>query len=347
MDKMDKMDKARRVLSGSATSALAALLMVGAIAFGSTVIRPMTINHEPEATTAKADDGSAGTDRGTTDGGTTAQGGYAHGGDQAGTDGKSDVEVDEDYPEWKPADKPTADPKAEPTEEPKAEPKEAPKYEPKPVPAPSGPMTLQANFNADKGKIVVKWTAFGGDFEKYKLVRSSDGHVTWPEGEGDTLVGAFGRDGNSFLDYDAPCNTEVYYAVFAVRHGEEGYVVLGASNVDGALRACSNEPPAEPKAMGFDLMQVEGGVKLVWEQCSSEKFAVYKVVRSATNANPLYPLNDGTELIAAIGDSGTTMFFDSNVEPGQTWTYRILALGSNGDGWFVLGLTGAKTITVE
>jgi len=342
MDKMDRMDRARRVLSGSATSALAALVMVGAIAFGSTVIRPMTANHEPEVTTARADDGAAGTD-----GGTTAQGGYAHGGDQAGTDGKSGVEVEEDYPEWKPADKPAEEPKEEPADEPKDEPKEG-KDEPKPDPAPSGAMTLQANFNADKGKIVVKWTAFGGDFEKYKLVRSSDGHITWPEGEGDTLVGVIGPDSNPyFVDYDAPCNAQVYYAVFAVRHGEQGYVVLGASNVDGALRACSNEPPAEPKAMAFDLMQVEGGVKLVWEQCSSEQFAVYKVVRSATNANPLYPLNDGTELLAAIGDSGTTMFFDSNVEPGQTWTYRILSLGSGGDGWFVLGLTDAKTITVE
>ena len=49
-----------------------------------------------------------------------------------------------------------------------------------------------------------------------------------------------------------------------------------------------------------DRQPSEGGVKLVWEQCSSEQFAVYKVVRSATNPNPLYPLNDGTELIAAM-----------------------------------------------
>ena len=339
---MDKMDKARRLLSGSATSAFAALFMVGAIAFGSTVIRPMTINHEPEATTAQADDGSAGTD-----GGTTEQGGYAHDGDQA-TDGKSGVEVDEDYPEWQPKDEPKEEPKEEPKDEPKEEPKDEPKYEPKPDPAPSGPMTLVAVFNAEKGKIVVEWSAFAGEFEKYKLVRSWDATVTWPEGEGDQLVGVVGAgDSTRFVDYDAPCNDEVHYRVFAVRHGEEGYVVLGSSNVDGALRECSNEPPAEPKAMGFDLMQVEGGVKLAWEQCSSEQFAVYKVVRSATNANPMYPLNDGTELIAAIGDSGETMFFDSNVEPGQTWTYRILSLGSNGDGWFVLGLTDAKSITVE
>jgi hypothetical protein len=346
MDKLrDKAsDKLRRTLTGSAINALAALLMIGAISFGATVIRPMTADRD--ATTASSED----------DGGTTA-GNLEEPADSDGTapvarggsgyyDGDKPSEPDKEYPDWKPSNE--EEPKDEPAEEPKEEPKDEPKDEPKPDPAPSGAMSLQANFNADKGKIVVKWTAFGGDFEKYKLVRSWDATVTWPEGEGDTLVGVVGPDSDTyFVDYDAPCNDELHYRVFAVRHGEEGYVVLGSSNVDGALRECGEEPPAEPKAMGFDLLQVEGGVKLAWEQCSSEAFVVYKVVRSATNASPMYPLNDGTELIGVIDNPGTTMFFDSNVEPGQTWTYRVLSMGSNGDGWFVLGLTDAKTITVE
>ena len=98
--------------------------------------------------------------------------------------------------------------------------------------------------------------------------------VTWPEGEGDTLVGVIGPDqATRFVDYDAPCNNEFHYRVFAVRHGEEGYVVLASSNIDGALRECRNEPPAEPEgAWASTLMQAEGGVKLAWEQCSSEEF---------------------------------------------------------------------------
>jgi hypothetical protein len=329
---MDKMDKARRILSGSASSALAALLMVGAIAFGSTVIRPMTINHEPEATTAQADDGAAGA------AGVTEFGGvYAPDADQ--TKANDGSEADEDYPEWKPATEPTAAPTAEPKDEPKSEPKDEP--------APSTDLKLAAVYNADKGKLVVEWSAYTGDFEKYKLVRSTDAAVSWPEGEGDTLVAVIGPDdARRFVDYDGPCNTELHYRVFAVRHGEEGYVVLAASNVDGASKPCE-APPADPVSLAFEAGQGESGVQLTWQECSSEAFVVYKVVRSATNENPVYPLNDGTELIGVLESPEVTGFTDSNVEAGQTWTYRVLCMGSNGDGWYVIGQTAAISVTVE
>jgi hypothetical protein len=345
MDKMDKMDKARRILTGSASSAFAALLMVGAITLGSTVIRPMTVNHEPEATTAQADDGAAGNDGGT-DGGVIKP-----------SDGDKPDKDFHDYwkpayqpkeePKEEPADEPKEEPKAEPKDQPKDEPKDQPKDEPKPDPAPSSALTLEAFYNADKGKIVVKWSAYTGEFEKYKLVRSSDGTVTWPEGEGDMLVGVIGPDGNYFVDTDAPCNDEVHYRVFAVRHGEEGYVVLASSNVDGALRECSETPPADPVALAFQVGQAAEGVKLAWEPCTSDAFVVYKVVRSATNASPVYPLNDGTELIGVIENAGVTGFVDSNVEAGQTWTYRVLCMGQNGGGWYVIGQTSAESLTVE
>jgi len=328
------MDKLRRTLTGSAINALAALLMVGAISFGATVIRPMTVDQTASAPTSEADDGS-------TDGSLEEPLAPEAAAPDA-NDGAQGGEVDEDYGEWKP------DPADEPKDEPAEEPKDEPAEEPKEDPAPSGDLHLEAFFNADLGKLVVEWSAFTGDFEKYKLVRSSDGTVTWPEGEGDVLVGVIGPDGETrFVDYEAPCNQELHYRVFAVRHGEEGYVVLASSNVDGAVRECSEEPPAEPKAMAFELMQTPEGIKLAWEQCSSEQFAAYNVVRSATNENPLFPLNDGTELIGVLDNHETTFFLDSNVEVGQTWTYRVLSMGQNGDGWFVLGLTAAMSITVE
>jgi hypothetical protein len=340
-------DKLGRTLTGSIINALAAVLMIGAITFGATVIRPMTADRD--ATTASATDDGAPAGNG--DEPKDEPKGDANGGEAHDGDADKFKDVDENYPEWKPSndEEPKEEPKDEPKEEPKDEPKEEPKDDPKPDTAPSGNLSLEAFFNADKGKVVVEWTAFTGDFEKYKLVRSYDGAVSWPEGEGDELVGVIGPDGETrFLDYNAPCNKELHYRVFAVRHGENGYVVLASSNVDGVLTECVEEqPPADPKAMGFELMQHEGGVKLAWEQCSSEAFVVYKVVRSATNANPLYPLNDGTELIGVVDDPGATMFFDSNVEPGQTWTYRVLSMGQNGDGWYVLGLTAALSITVE
>ena len=132
-----------------------------------------------------------------------------------------------------------------------------------------------------------------------------------------------------------------------MRHTETATSVLASSNVGAATRACDEQPPADPKALGFEVTQTADGVLLSWESCPSDAFVVYKVVRSATNPSPMYPLNDGSELIGVIGDSGETTFVDSNVELGQTWTYRVLSMGQNGDGWYVLGLTDALTLTVE
>lgn len=336
---MDKLkDKARiaRTATSTITTALAALFMVGAITFGASVLRPMTANHDADPTASQAAALGAGNG-----GGADSQ---DQGEDQDGNDAAQPAVDKEDLPDWQdfePTPKP--DPTAEPTQKP-VEPPATVK------PQPSGDLYLEAFVNADSGKIVVKWSAYSGDFEKYKLMRSHDATVTWPGGGDDELVGVIGPDEmTKFYDTGAPCGEELHYRVFAVRHGEEGYVVLAESNVDGVLRECDSAPsePAEPYAMGFELWQVDGGVKLHWEGCTSDAFAVYKVVRSATNANPLYPLNDGSELLAAIGEQGTTYFFDGNVEAGQTWYYRILALGSGADGWFVLGQTAALTITVE
>jgi hypothetical protein len=333
------MDKLRRILPGSATSALAALLMAGAIAFGSTVIRPMTVTHEPEVTTtAQADDGSAGTDGGATE---ETDGDKPDG--ETGDVAEKDVH---DY--WKPPTEPKEEPADEPKDEPAPQPKEEPADEPKDEPAPSTTLTLEAFFNGDKHKIVVEWSAYAGDFEKYKLVRSTDGAVSWPEGEGDTLVGVIGPDGERrFVDWEAPCDTELHYRVFAVRHAEEGYKVLASSNVDGAISGDCPAPPPDPVALAFEVGQTGEGVQLSWQQCQSEDLAVYKVVRSATNENPKYPLNDGTELIGVFENAEVTGFTDSNVEPGQTWTYRVLCMGQNGDGWYVIGQTAALSITLE
>jgi hypothetical protein len=344
---MDKLrDKARRTFTGSATGAIAALLVIGAVTFGSTVIRPMTSDRHNDATTAKADDtsgwhdGSGGNDATepiTEDGPgfTLDQHGLGDAGQCQDEQGNS-IPCD--------GDQPPSDPPSEPPVE---EPKDPPSEPPSEPPAPSDAMTLAAVFNADMGKIVVEWSAFGGDFDKYKLVRSADGDPSWPLGSGDQLVAVVGPDGNRrFADHDVPCNTEFHYRAFAVNHTETGYVVLAASNVGTATRAC-DEPPAEPGTMAFQAVQSADGVKLSWEACSSDAFAAYKVVRSATNPNPMYPLNDGTELLVYFHDQGTTHFTDSDVEAGQTWTYRVLCMGHNGDGYYALAMTSAMTVTVE
>jgi hypothetical protein len=347
MTDMDKMDRLRipRTLAGTIGTAVLGVLMVGVVTFGATSVRPLTAGNDadeqPAASEAAANLGHPGhlppssRPEGPSD-------------EQMGTEpvpgDEDEFRNENDQPDATPAEEP--EPDATPAEEPKDEPAPTDKPDAEPTAKPaSDHLELDAWVNS--GKVKLAWTKFWGDgFEYYKVVRSTDAAVTWPLGDGDSLAAAIG-DRNAPYLYDAvDCGIEWHYRVFAVRHAEEGYKVLAASNVAAAYVEC-HEEPAEPSAMGFDLVQTDAGVMLAWETCTSDSFVVYKVVRSATNESPMYPLHDGDELLAAIGDPNATTFVDENVEPGQTWTYRVLSLGEGADGWVVLGLTAPKTITVE
>ncbi|HLE58125.1 MAG TPA: hypothetical protein VJA85_00595 [Candidatus Limnocylindria bacterium] len=352
------MDRLRttRTLTSTAVSALGALLMVGAITFGATAIRPWSAN-------LGSDGNAASQDATASDGGSASQDGNDADGSIADLppDEATDEATDEvtDATGADAADNPNSDseatPKPEATEQPTDKP-DQPEATPKPQPEPTDkppaePMQLEAFFNFDLGKIVVKWYPYTGDFEVYKLVRSIDDNPSWPLSGEDVLVAVIGLDGQTkFIDADAPCGVELHYRAFAVVHGEDGYIVKAASNVDGVFHECSDATPTpapEPYALGFEAFQGEAGIVLHWEACTSESFAVYKVVRSATDPEPMYPLHDGDELLAAIGDKGVTAFTDTQVEAGQTWTYRVLALGEGPDGWVVLGLSAPISITVQ
>jgi hypothetical protein len=344
---MDKM-RIPSTWGGSVGVAITAALMVAVVTFGANNIRPNTAGaDEADQTTARADrgdragHGSDGAEAPDRTGDEAQQGFDAFDGDEG-----------DEHP-WEPKEEPAPEepkekPKKEPKEEPKAEePKyEEPKEEPKDEePAPSDFLGLEAWTK--EGKVKLAWSKFTGDgFDYYKVVRSWDGNVTWPMGDNDKLVAVVGDQFSPWAADYAPCGHEFHYRVFAVHKGGEGYVVLAASNVAGAFVEChEEEPPAEPKHMGMDVWQTEDGkVKLAWEACGSESFVYYKVVRSATNEVPTYPLHDGDELLAAIGDSGQTHFVDTDVEPGETWFYRVLSFGEGG---VLLGSTDGKAITVE
>ena len=195
------MDRLRRTLTSSAASAIAPLLMIGAITVGATVIRPLTLNPQPDAAAQADATGSAGEP--------TADGpdGFASGAKQAdGAPDGADVDAKAFLREAPTA--PPAPPSIEPTEKPASAPPSDPKS------APSTDLTLAAVFIADLGKIVVEWSAYAGAFDKYKLVRSTDATATWPLGEGDQLVDVVGADGaRRFVDANAPCNMELHSAL--------------------------------------------------------------------------------------------------------------------------------------
>jgi hypothetical protein len=333
-----------------------ALFMLGAITFGATVIRPMTANPAPENQTEnQTEDQTARADRADRagHGGTEVDRPNKNGDDAHKyvdlTDPKGNVRYEpkhEPEPTAKPKEKPAEKPVEQPAEKPKQpDPTAKPTVKPAPKPATT---TLALDVIAKDGKFKLGWSKYIGEgFAYYKVVRSTDAEVSWPTGSGDQLVGAISDPYSPWMADKAPCGTVFHYRVFAVRHSESGYATLAASNVKQAFMECHEPAPTPvPTTMAFQVAQAPDGVQLSWEQCTSDGFVYYKVVRSATNANPLYPLNDGTELLAAIGDPGATIFTDHGVAAGQTWFYRVLSFADLGDGKVLVGLTNAVSITV-
>ena len=236
-----------------------------------------------------------------------------------------------------------------PAAEPKPdEPKDEPKPDdPKPDDPPTGAIALSVSIK--DGKPYVDWSECGGDFDYYKVVRSTDSTVTWPKGEGDSGVAAVGPDGTTAAwDGDAPGGKKVWYRVFCLVETDGGYKVVAASAAKG-VEVPDKEPSPEPDpvALGFDVTLTDGGVKLKWEACGSDVFVAYKLVRSHS-PNPSYlPGTDGTQVIGVIENQGTTSFVDGDVEAGQTWYYRVQAIGWMNDHKILLGQTAAIAVTVD
>lgn len=322
-------------LGVSLPSAIGALLFAGALAFGSGMIDAVAPSQGGNATAQLGSQPADGHNDGHNDGGS--------GGNHKPA---TSYHEDKDEPDHS---RPNQTPKPEPT--PKPQQVEPPKPQPAPPAPPAPPATvtgLALSLETFDSKVKLTWSVFEGDgFAYYKVVRSSDADVTWPTGAGDSLVAAVGDRWATLVKDFPPCNTNWYYRVFAVMSGDTGYATLAVSNVATAYVACAVKPTHPPvHQMGFSAEVIDGQVHLTWEQCTSEGFGVYKVVRSQTNTDPKYPLNEGTELIAAIGDSSVTALVDGAVSSGQTWHYRVLAMANDGSGWYPLGMTPVLTVTI-
>lgn len=207
--------------------------------------------------------------------------------------------------------------------------------------------TLGIELGIVEGHPKIRWTACPADFDYYKVVRSTDATVSWPAGADDKVVGVVGRDGDlKVYDGDAPAGTKLFYRVFCVRSAESGYVIVAASAAS-AIETPAGEPKPEPYVLAIEVVQTADGVVLEWEARGSDGFKYYKVVRSMTNTTPNYPANDGTQVIAAIGDHTKTRFVDTDVAAGQIWYYRVVSIGSWSGQAVTLGYTPVASLTVQ
>lgn len=331
----------------SLPTALGAAVLVTAIAFGANGLRfandPSTAGRESAAAASPA----AKPDQAAANGIDGKPGAGGHDGVQPPAHpGKEVVE-----PSEKPAvgTQPTEKPAATLKPTPKPEPKATPKATPKPTPKPVTVGALEITVASVEGLVKVRWSPYKGDgFDYYKIVRSTDDKVTWPTGAGDALVGALEDQAATWLKDSTVAGGKAYwYRVFAVRHAESGYVVLAASaakRVD--VPKPEPKPTPEPYVLGFEVAVGAEGVLLSWEPCGTDGFVYYKVVRSAGPDPSYLPWTDGTELLAVIEDHTVTRFTDGSVASGDTFHYRVQAIGLWDGRKVVLGETPAVAITV-
>lgn len=90
----------------------------------------------------------------------------------------------------------------------------------------------------------------------------------------------------------------------------------------------SFKAPVVVNEIGFQAVRTGGKVELSWKSYQRPDFKYYKVVRSNTNPDPVYP-EDGA--IKYFDDPAQTGYEDW-AQPG-TWYYRLCVLTQNGDRW--------------
>jgi hypothetical protein len=235
------------------------------------------------------------------------------------------------------------EPETAPTPKPTAKP--TPTATLKPVPDGDA---LELVLAVKDGPVFIDWTACSNaGFAYYKVVRSTDDTVAFPAGSGDTVIAAIGDPAKTAAwDKGAPAGTRIYYRVFCVGTSGDGYAILASSPVKG-ITTPEPKPAPDPVTLGFSATRTETGVQLAWTPCACDGFVFYKVVRSM-GPNPSYfPWTDGTEVIAVLDSAGANAFLDTKVASGQTWFYRVQAIGSWAGTKVLLGQTPVREMVIE
>jgi hypothetical protein len=244
---------------------------------------------------------------------------------------------------------PTGKPEPDPTDKPEPKPTDKPD-EPKDPEPTDKPETgsLELAVKLKEGHPFLDWSQCKADgFDAYKIVVSKDSTVKWPAGDNDWVAAAIGdRDVTAFHDEDAPDGKTLWYRVFCLDATDGGYEILAASNAK-AVTTPETDPGPKPgtEELGIDA-GVDGGTAwLDWESCGSDGFVYYKVVRSEHDDPSYLPWTEGTELVAVIENPGESAWEDHDVESGDTWFYRVQAIGKWNGEKVLLGET--RVVKVE
>lgn len=86
--------------------------------------------------------------------------------------------------------------------------------------------------------------------------------------------------------------------------------------------------PVVVKEMNFTASYEGGKVYFTWSRYLRDDFLYYKLVKSKTNADPVYP-DDG---YIFYGEQDAKSWVEESPEAG-TWYYRLCIITQNGDRW--------------
>jgi len=89
--------------------------------------------------------------------------------------------------------------------------------------------------------------------------------------------------------------------------------------------AADDPAPSRIVALRLEAVYLDTTVKLRWSAYPEPGFAAYLVLRSDTPAEPQYPLDERTTVVARITDPAQLQYFDAVREPA-TRSYRVVAV---------------------
>lgn len=177
-------------------------------------------------------------------------------------------------------------------------------------PAPDAPASATATAGPDRGKISLAWTAATSHpavpVQGYRIYR------------GVSLAATTGPNDLAYEDSGLPDGTEFTYTIAAFSGAGEGAHSQPVSAVTFALPSA----PASVYATGFP-----GRIAVAWDAATTDSPARpvlrYTVYRSSST--------EGERDIADV-QGGQQHYVDEDVEPGETYHYRISALNVVGEG---------------
>jgi hypothetical protein len=185
------------------------------------------------------------------------------------------------------------------------------------------------------GSVVMSWTPYApAGFTYYKVIRSIDNpNPVYPD---DGYIAYSGAANYSSYTDTNPYKGVSYYRVCTIVKPDR--YCSPVVTIDNSAAATTTTTPVTtssqatdsngyyPKtvynAFNFSAVLSDGKVKMSWTPYAPSGFNYYKVVRSTTNSDPVYP-DDG--YILANGDPDFSSYTDTNVKVGTSY-YRICSI---------------------